>query len=204
MISAFAKGYQVLGDPKDLEAAQKAAHFLKAHLYDASSRTLYRRWREGDRQALGIADDYAFLAQGLIDLYEADFDPAWLDWAQEITEEQIKRFYDPEKGGFFMTASDQDLNLLVRVKEDHDNVEPSASSVAALNLLRLAQFFDRADFRKEADKTLQAFGSRMKDSPQAMPQMLVALDFALSEPRQIVIAGKPDSPDTQALFKSPL
>jgi len=223
MISAFAKGYQVLGDSEDLGAAQKAARFLKANLYDTTSRQLYRRWRDpkssspaasgrgsmdsppttaGNDDVLGIADDYAFLAQGLIDLYEADFDPAWLDWSAELTEEQIKRFYDKENGGFFMTAPDQDPHLLVRVKEDQDNVEPSASSVAALNLLRLSQYFDRQDFQKEAEKTLKAFGTQMKESPRAMPQMLVALDFALTEPRQIVIAGTASAPDTQAMLKT--
>src|SRR5207302_11304268 len=119
----------------------------------------------------------------------------WLDWAIELTEAQNKRFYDATHGGFFMTAPDQDANLLLRVREDSDNVEPSASSVAALNLLRLAQFTDRKDFQDIAEKTLKAFGAHMKESPRALPQMLVALDFALTEPRQVVIAGKPGAPD---------
>ncbi len=97
-----------------------------------------------------------------------------------------------------MTAVDQDKNLILRVKEDMDNVEPSASSVAALNLLRLSQYTDRKDFQDMAEKTLKSFGTTMKESPRAMPQMLVALDFALTEPRQIVIAGKPGAADTEA------
>jgi uncharacterized protein YyaL (SSP411 family) len=202
MISAFAKGFQVLGDPSYLESAQRAAHFMKSHLYDAKTHELYRRWRDNDRQAKGIADDYVFLAQGLIDLYESDFDPDWLDWAIELTEAQNKRFYDAAKGGYFMTAADQDANLLLRVKEDMDNVEPSASSVAALNLLRLAQYTDRKDFQEMAEKTLKCFGENLKVSPRALPQMLVALDFVLTEPRQVVIAGKPDAADTQTLLKT--
>src|SRR5205807_2497449 len=196
MISAFAKAYQILGDKTYLQAAQKAARFLKEMLYDPKAQALYRRWREGDRQALGIADDYAFVTQGLLDLYEADFRPEWLDWALELTEAQTKRFYDVSHGGFFMTSPDQDANLLLRVKEDTDNVEPSASSVATLNLLRLAQFTDRKDLQDMAEKTLQSFGAQMKEAPRALPQMLVALDFALTEPRQVVIAGKPGAPDT--------
>ncbi len=123
------------------------------------------RWRDGDRQARGIADDYAFVSQGLIDLYEADFNPDWLDWSVELTEAQNKRFYDVDKSGFFMTATDQDANLLFRVKEDMDNVEPSASSVAALNLQRLAQYTDRKDFQEMAEKTLKCFGTSLKESP---------------------------------------
>jgi uncharacterized protein YyaL (SSP411 family) len=201
MISAFAKAYQILGNKKYLAAGQKAARFLKSNLYDAKTQTLYRRWREGDRQALGIADDYAFVTQGLLDLYEADFNPEWLDWAIELTEAQNKRFYDATHGGFFMTAPDQDANLLLRVKEDSDNVEPSASSVTALNLLRLAQFTDRSDYQEMAEKTLTSFGAHMKEAPRALPQMLVALDFFLTEPRQVVIAGKPGAADTEAMLK---
>jgi len=201
MISAFAKGYQALGDKTSLESAERAAIFLKKNLYDPKTHVLYRRWREGDRQAHGIADDYAFVSQGLIDLYEADFNPEWLDWSIELTEAQNKRFYDAEKGGFFMTSVDQDANLLFRVKEDTDNVEPSASSVAALNLLRLAQYTDRKDFQDMAEKTLKCFGTNLKEAPRALPQMLVALDFALTEPRQIVIAGKPGAADTETLLK---
>jgi len=191
----------VLGDKAYLDSAQKAARFLKGKLYDEKTRTLYRRWREGDRKDLGIADDYEFVVQGLMDLYESDFNKEWLVWALELTEEAKKRFYDSAKGGFFMTAPDQDKNLLLRVKEDSDNVEPSASSVAALNLLRLSQHTDRKDLEDIAQKTLQCYGTHLRESPRALPQMLVALDFALTEPRQVVIAGKPGAPDTEAMLK---
>jgi len=201
MISAFAKAYQILADTAYLESAQRAARFLKTNLYDAKTRVLYRRWREGEKEVFGIADDYVFVVQGLLDLYEADFNREWLDWAIDLTHEAIERFYDADKGGFFMTAANQDDHLLLRIKEDMDNVEPSASSVGVLNLLRLAQYTDRYEFQEMADKTLKGFGANLKDSPRGMPQMLVALDFALTEPRQIVIAGKPDASDTKQMFQ---
>ena len=100
-----------------------------------------------------------------------------------------------------MTAEDQDKELLVRFKEDHDNVEPAASSVAALNLLRLAQFTDNPAYREKAAKTLQAFGSTLRDSPRAMPYMLCALDYAVTDPKQVVIAGQKNATDTKALLK---
>jgi uncharacterized protein YyaL (SSP411 family) len=182
--------------------AAKGAAFLKAHLYYAANKRLYRRWREGERQVPGIADDYAFVVQGLLDLYEADFDTTWLVWAQELTDQMINTFYDAERGGFYMTAADHDPHLLIRVKEDQDNVEPSASSVAALNLLRLSQLLDQPKYRAIAEKTLRAFGATMSQTPRAMPMMLAALDFALADPKQVVLVGSKNAADTQALFKT--
>jgi uncharacterized protein YyaL (SSP411 family) len=201
MISAFARAYQILADKAYLESARRAAEFLRGNLYDPKTQTLYRRWREGERRVPGIADDYAFVIQALLDLYEADFDRQWLDWALKLTEAQNKRFYDTDKGGFFMTAADHDDHLLLRIKEDMDNVEPSASSVSALNLLRLAQYTGQNEFQEMAEKTLRGFGANLKESPRAMPQMLVALDFALTEPHQIVIAGTPDASDTKRMIQ---
>lgn len=200
MISAFAKSYQIIGDENHLRAAQRAAQFLKTALYDPKTRMLYRRYRAGERKIPGIADDYAFVVQGLLDLYESDFDLNWLGWATELTDSMIARFYDNDHGGFFMTATDQDKHLLVRVREDQDNVEPSASSVAAMNLLRLSQIFDREDYRAKAQKTLQAFGSTLQQTPTAMPFMLATLQYDLTDPQQIVIVGKPGAADTEALL----
>ncbi len=201
MISALAKGSQVLDEARYRQAAEKAARFVRERLYDAQSRRLYRRWRDGERKVPGNADDYAFLAQGLIDLYEASFDPQWLQWALELTETQDQLFYDAKDGGFYSTTQGQDKNLLVRSKQDSDNVEPSANSVAALNLLRLAQFTDRKELRAMAEKTLTLFGKQMKEQPQSLLQMLVALDFDLAKPRQIVIAGDPQAADTRRMLR---
>ncbi len=201
MISAFAQGAQALDDPGYLAAAEKAARFIRARLYDAGRNRLYRRWRAGERKIPGIADDYAFLVQGLLDLYEASLRVEWLEWAVKLTEAQNELFYDPKDGGFFMTAVGHDKHLLVRVKEDSDNVEPAASSVAALNLLRLSWFTGRKDFREKAEKTLALFGAQMREQPRSLPRMLVALDYTLAKPRQIVIAGDPNAPQTRAMLK---
>jgi len=196
MISAFAKAAQVLADPEYLKAAEKAALFLKNHLYDDKDNRLYHRWREGDRNIPALSLDYALLTQGVIDLYETSLNVEWLIWAIELTETEIKLFYDKEKGGFFMTSPDHDKNLLVRAMDDTDNVIPSESSVTALNLLRLSQFTSQEEYRKAAEKTLMRFGAQMKQQPRSLPQMLVALDYALSKPKEIIIAGDPKSADT--------
>jgi len=200
MISALAKGSQILGEEGYLQGAEKAARFLRSKLYDPSSKRLFHRWRENQRAVPGMAEDYAFLVQGLLDLYEACFDPVWLEWAAELTETQNRLFLAPE-GGYYATAEGHDANLLTRVMDDTDNVEPGPASIAALNLLRLHEFTGRKEFRTVAEATLERFGAKMRDHPLSLPQMLVALDFALGNPRQVVIAGDPGEARTRALLK---
>ena len=199
MISAFARGAQVLNDLGYLEAATRAATFLRAELYDASRRVLFRNYREGRSAVEGFADDYAFVIQGLLDLYEASFDVAWLRFAIELQETQDRLFFDGERGGYFSGAGN-DPSILLRLKEDNDSAEPAASSVAALNLLRLAQTRNDAGSYERAEKTIDAFAPQIGHFASAMPQMLVALDLSLASPRQIVIAGERESAETRALL----
>jgi uncharacterized protein len=201
MISALARASQALDEPAYLKAGERAALFMQTRLYDAGQRRLYRRWRNHERKVPGIADDYAFLVQGLLDLYEASFNVQWLAWAMDLTETQNELFSDRAAGGFFMTAADHDPRLLVRVKEDTDNVEPCASSVAAANLLRLSQLTGREDFRQMAEKTLTFFSGLMARQPTALPSMLAALDIHLSPATHIVIAGDRAAPDTREMLR---
>jgi len=117
-----------------------------------------------------------------------------------LQKKQNELFWDKEQnhGGYFSTAG-QDPNILLRIKEDYDGAEPSPNSVAAMNLLRLSQMLGEKSFRAMAETTLSAFGQRLQQLPGALPQMLVALDFSLTEPKQIVIAGKLDAADTRAM-----
>ena len=200
MISAFARAAQVLEEPRYLDIATRAANFLREHLYDSSHNILYRNYREGRSDIEGFADDYAFVIQGLIDLYEASFDIEWLKLAVQLQETQGRLFFDEKNGGYFSTSG-KDQNVFLRMKDDNDGAEPAASSVAALNLLRLSQVRDDPQLTERARKTIDAFAATLSHFPSAMPQMLVALDFSLSKPRQIVIAGKKDAPETKALLK---
>jgi uncharacterized protein YyaL (SSP411 family) len=199
MISAYARGAQVLGEPRYLEVATRAAKFLRANLYDHSPKLLFRNYREGRSHIEGFADDYAFLAQGLIDLYEASFDIEWLKFALELQETQDRLFFDEKNGGYFSTSG-KDSSVPLRMKDDNDSAEPAANSVAALNLLRLAQFRDDKQLEDRATKTIDAFAATLSHFASAMPQMLVALNSSLSKPRQIVIAGKRNDPATKALL----
>jgi uncharacterized protein YyaL (SSP411 family) len=189
----------VLDDPAYLDAATRAAAFIRTQLYDEARKVLVRNYREGRSEVEGFADDYAFVIQGLLDLYEASFDVNWLHFAIELQETQDRLFFDEERGGYF-SGTGQDASILLRMKEDNDSAEPAASSVAALNLLRLAQFRDEKRWRERAEKTIGAFSPQISHFVSAMPQMLVALDFNLSKPRQIVIAGNREARETRALL----
>ncbi len=200
MISALARAGQVLPEPRYLQAAEAAAQFLWTKLYDEQGASLKRRYRTGSADIAGFVDDYAFLIQGLIDLYEATFDVRWLTWAVRLQEKQDALFWDSKQGGYFSTTGN-DPALLLRMRDAYDGAEPSPNSVAALNLLRLWQMTDREKWREMALKTFTAFGQRLADLPQAVPQLVAAFDFSQSKAKQIVIAGDLQSPDTKALLR---
>jgi uncharacterized protein len=199
MISAYARAAQVLDEPRYLEIATRAAKFLRTNLYEEKSKLLYRNYRGGRSDIEAFADDYAFVIQGLLDLYEASFDVDWLKFAIQLQETQDRLFFDGKNGGYFSTSG-KDESVFLRMKDDNDGAEPAASSVAALNLLRLSQFRDDKEIAARARKTIDAFTTTLSHFPSAMPEMLVAIDYSLSKLRQIVIAGRKDAPETKALL----
>lgn len=198
MISAFSRAAQVLDEPRYSAAAQASARFLKAKLWKDGA--LIRSYRHEPSSATGFADDYASLIAGLLDLYEADFDVQWLQWAVELQAKMDAVFYDKEHGAYFQTPAAQG-DILFRSKEDHDGAEPAASSVAALNLIRLAQLIDSKELRERAEKTFASMSEQLDKQPSALTFMLCAMDATISKGRQIVIAGKPGAEDTKALIK---
>lgn len=200
MISGFARAYQVLEERRYLEAGRKAAAFLRDKLYDKKTNTLYHRWRDGERKVVGLSDDYAFLIRGLLDLYEASFDSEWLVWAEKLAERLQSDFYDGE-GGYYMTAKGEGKNLLIRVIEDSDNVEPAASSVAASVMLRLSQITDRDEFKDAALKTVSRFGKQLDKAPRSFPQLMTVVGEVTSKPRQIIIAGGLEEPGTIEMLR---
>lgn len=198
MISAFARAYQQLGDGTYLERAEKAAEFLRAKMSDKDSGRLQRAYRKKAAGIEGFAADYAFLIRGLLDLYEAGFDTRWLRWALELQEQQNELFEDAENGGFF-SHSGRDESVLLRTKDIGGSM-PSLNAVSARNLFRLGAMLGRADFRERGEKTIRAFGVRIKESPTAVTDLLVALDLARGKPAQVIIAGDPEAADTRAMI----
>ncbi|TAK93922.1 MAG: thioredoxin domain-containing protein [Verrucomicrobia bacterium] len=199
MLGAFARAYAVLGDEKYRTAAEKNTTFIRAKLWDAKSKTLFHRWRDGERDNVQLLEAYAFQLDGVIQLYEATLEPKHLDFAIALAEAMIAKFYDAENGGFWQSAASA-KDLILRVKDDYDGAEPSGNSVATLALFKLAAITDRKDFREPAEATLRMFATRLEKTPHAVPYMLQALDFTLEEPRRVVIAGDTDSTDFHALL----
>jgi uncharacterized protein YyaL (SSP411 family) len=193
MISALAKGGAILSEPRYTQAARRSADFILSRLYDPKTGVLLRRYRDRDAAIPGFLDDYAFFTQGLLDLYEADFHLPYLQSAIHLTEKQIELFEDKSGGGFFSTAAG-DATLVMRIKDDDDEAEPSGNSVTACNLLRLAQITDRKDFRDSADRLLHAVAKRIDAQPAGSPQMLAAYEFSMSKPKQIVLVGTTGMP----------
>jgi uncharacterized protein len=191
MISAFAKGAQILGEARYEQAAHDARNLLHRHLWREADSTLLRRYRDGDAAIEAFLDDYAALINALLDLYETAFDPADVTWAAQLAERALALFQDTEGGGFFSSPANQG-DLVLRLKDDYDGAEPSGNSVMALALLRLARMTGREDFRKAADRTLEAFSGRMLAGGSGLPQMLVSQMFAMGKPMEIVLAGPRD------------
>ena len=191
MISAFAKGAQILGDRRYANAASAARTFLFGTLWREGEDVLLRRYRDGDAAIEAFLDDYAALINALVDLYETAFDPADLTWATQLAERAVALFQDTEGGGFFSSPANQG-DLVLRLKDDYDGAEPSGNSVMVLALLRLARITGKSDFRAAADRALEAFSGRMLAGGAGLPQMLVAQMFAMGKPMEIVLAGPRD------------
>ena len=210
MISAFARAAQVAGSADDADAvesagfarrATSAAEFIRHELYDPGTRTLFRSYRQGRAPTHGFAEDYAFLVQGLIDLYEATFEIEWLRWADLLQDRMDELFWDEAGGGYF-SSSGGDPSILLRLKEDYDGAEPAPSSVGTMNLLRLAAIAPDPDRRSsQAMRTLNALRPQWSRTPHALPQALCALEYALIPRRQVVIAGERSSPAFRALWR---
>jgi hypothetical protein len=189
MLGALARAYAVLGDPAYLTAARRNLSFIQARLWDPATRTLYHRWRDGERDRVQLLDAYAFLLSGVIDLYQATLDPQHLDYALALAGTMLAKFYDPENGGFWQSAAGSS-DLILRLREDYDGAEPSGNSVAILALLQLGAVTERANLTQAAEKSLRLFADRLHELPQAVPYLLQALDFWLQTPKRVVVAGE--------------
>ncbi len=201
MLGALARAYAVLDEERYRAAAEKNVAFLRANLWEEKTGTLYHRWRQGARDAVQLLAGYANLCAGALDLYEATLEPAHLDFAAALADAMLAKFHDPAQGGFYDSAADA-RELILRCKDDYDGAEPSGNSVAVLALLRLAAITGRKDFALAAEKTLRLLAPRLHELPQAVPHLLLGLEFYLREPRRAVVAGAPDHPQTRALLRA--
>jgi len=198
MIAALAKGSQVFQEKKYLDSAKKAIDFILNTLYKKDGR-LFHRFREGNADIDAYLTDYEFLTWGLIELYEATFDVRYIKNALELNNVLLKHFWDDYIGGFYLTADDSE-ELITRQKEIYDGAIPSGNSVALLNLLRLSYITGNVELEEKADTLIRVFADKIRDTPIAYTQFLVATDFTIGPTYSLVIAGDGNANDTKELI----
>jgi uncharacterized protein YyaL (SSP411 family) len=199
MISAFAQAGFILNEKKYLNAAQDAANFIQNKLL--KGKKLFRSYKDGKAKYDGYLDDYAFYIAAILDLYESTSDLKWLKMAIKLDKSLEEHFEDKKSGGFFMTSHGHE-ELLAREKPAYDGAEPSGNSIAVLNLLRLQEFTTADTYRVRAEKAFKAFSGTLKENPIALSEMLLAWDFHLDRPKEIILVKPTDKKsETEALLE---
>jgi uncharacterized protein len=206
MIAAFARAARVMrvivdegeksGEPY-LDAARQAAVFIRSTLWNPQTQTLLRRYRGGQAEIDGYAEDYAYLIFGLLELFQADPNAEWLEWAVQLQRRQDALFWDEACGGWFSTTG-QDPTVLMRMKEDYDGAEPSASSMSVMNLVVLSHLHDEPAWTERIEKTLRLFAQRLEQMGRAVPMMASAFSTYSAGLQQVVVVG--DGPAAEALL----
>jgi uncharacterized protein YyaL (SSP411 family) len=190
------------GDQACLASARRAAAFIRSRMWDPSSGRLFRRFRDGEAAIDAYAEDYAFLIYGLLELFQADGDPDWLSWALDLQRRQDELFWDEIGGGWFSTTG-QDASVLLRLKEEYDGAEPSASSVSVFNLLALSHLGAMTGTASSRiERTFGLFAPRLKTMPRAVPMMSAALSAWHAGMSEVVIVGPRDEAGTGDLLRA--
>jgi uncharacterized protein YyaL (SSP411 family) len=197
MISTFAQAGFALEEPTYTEAAQRAARFVLEQMRE--DERLLRTFKGGRAAGPAFLEDYAFLIAALLDLYEADADPLWLHQALSLQKTLDAHYADELGGGYFNNADDHE-RLLAREKPGQDGAVPSGNSVAALNLLRLAELTGDDRYDQRASMLFSAFHETLTRAPTALSEMLLALDFQLEPTKEIVVIRPPSGGDLAAML----
>ncbi|MDQ6831914.1 MAG: thioredoxin domain-containing protein [Chloroflexota bacterium] len=196
MLHAFAEAAAVLDRADYRATAERAADFALTTL--RRDGLLLRTYKDGQSKLNGYLEDYAFLTDGLLALYEATFDPRWLSEAHTLAATMVAQFWDDTNGGFFDTGRDHEA-LIARPKSVFDNAIPAGNSVAVETLQRLAVIYDDRGYAEKADRVLRDLWEPMTRYPTGFGRILCALDFALATPQEVALVGELDAPDTAAL-----
>jgi uncharacterized protein YyaL (SSP411 family) len=197
MLATFAEAARSLNRDDYREVAERNGDFLLRELRQENGRLL-RTWRAGKAKLNGYLEDYSYLIEGLLELYQTTFEPRWFVAAQELAETMLEHFADSE-GTLYDTSNDHET-LITRPRDLQDNATPSGNAMAVTALLKLAGFTNDVSTIDTAHQALAQMQSMMSQYPLGFGQWLQALSYALSKPREIAIVGDPDSADTQALL----
>ncbi len=201
MIGAMAEGHRVLGDRRFLDSAERAARSILSEMTRPDA-GLFRTARAGKAHLDGYLEDYAYLADGLVDLYEAGGASEHLEDATRLAQRMLADFGDEEAGAFFFTAHSHE-SLIARTREGHDGAVPSPNAVAARVLARLSVHLDCPLFRERAVSAIRAYGSVVERSPRAFATSLLVTDFLLAPPVELSLVGSAEDrePLARALGK---
>ena len=197
MISAMAEAGRVLGIDRYIDGAKKAADFL-LQIHRTADGALLRTSRQGRAHLDGVLEDYAYLAEGLIDLYEACGQERYLTVALQLAERIVDSFQDRDQGGFYTTATTHET-LIMRAREGADGATPSGNAVAASALTRLSFHYDRHDLREAAIAGIRAYGRQIARYPRAFAKILAVVDLLAEGPIELALVGTANDPGLEAL-----
>ena len=202
MLSAFAQAYQILRDEKYKQIVIDTIQFIRKELYKDGR--LQRTYGKGQAKYCGFLEDYALLIKALWDAYEAIFDIQYLEWAKELLDYSNVHFWDEQHACYFYT-SDEQSKLYQRLKDDHDDSLPSGAAIMILNNLRFYSLTDQSYLQQRSEQILQMHYHSLSENPYTYCSYLLALDYFLNKPKEIVLALPDQTPATQfyqAIFSS--
>ena len=200
MIASLARAGAAFEEPALTRAAEAATAFVLGRMRGPDGR-LRHRFRAGEAGIPAFADDYSFLAWGLLDLYGATFDVRHLGQAVALVGELISHFWDDAAGGFFQSADDAGDSRTVRRKPIHDGVLPSANSAGLLVLARLAELTGRTEYRRMAERIVNTYPGEVPSASISFGTFLAALDLVVGPSYDVVVAGDPAADDTNAMLR---
>jgi uncharacterized protein YyaL (SSP411 family) len=201
MLRSFAEAGRALDRPDYLEIAVRNAEFLLTSMRpEGAGDRLLRTYKDGRSKLNAYLEDYAYLSDALLALYEATFDEKWFVHARSMADAMIRQFWDHEEGGFYFTSEDHET-LITRTKDFYDNAIPAGNSVAVGVLLRLGLLTGEARYRELAERVLKSMKPMMMRAPTAFGHLLSALDFYMASPYEIALVGRRDAADAVALTR---
>jgi uncharacterized protein YyaL (SSP411 family) len=198
MLRAFAEAGRVLRRPDLVAVAEANARFLLSRM--RTSNRMRRSYKDGRAPVAGYLEDQAAVADGLLSLYEATFDPAWLDDVHSLVAEMLAAFWDDPDAAFFDTAADQE-RLVVRPQDVTDNAVPSGTSMAVDVLLRAGMLFGEQSWIDRARATIERLAPTAAKAPQAFGRLLAAMDFYLGRPVELAVIGDPAAPQASGFLE---
>ena len=199
MLQAFAEAAAVLDRDDYKRIAVDNATFLLREMRPDGR--MLRSYKDGQARVLGYLEDYAFVGEGLLCVYELTFDLRWIDEARALADEMIELFWDEDLGFFYETGKDAE-QLVVRPRELFDNAIPCGGSMAALLLQRLSVFTGDSGYEQKAATTLRGVQNIVAEHPMGMGNWLSALDFYVSPVKEVVVIGPPSDPGTRELLET--